>query len=157
MFRLFRKIKIDILVHQDMSKYFKYALGELVLVVLGILIALQINNWNKKRIEQQPITELAQVLIRDLERDMIMIEPIIVQMKFLQNRIDGLADYMQGRTLNTIRNVDLFYFMRLPYYRPYAWNRTTHTEMKNLGALRQMENRLLAEKISAYDAVHPPS
>lgn len=31
------------------SKYFKYALGEIVLVVTGILIALQINNWNENR------------------------------------------------------------------------------------------------------------
>ena len=31
------------------SKYFKYAIGEVVLVVIGILIALQINNWNENR------------------------------------------------------------------------------------------------------------
>ena len=31
------------------SKYFKYAIGEIVLVVIGILIALQINNWNEER------------------------------------------------------------------------------------------------------------
>ena len=34
------------------GKYFKYAIGEIVLVVIGILIALQINNWNQGRIEQ---------------------------------------------------------------------------------------------------------
>ena len=33
------------------GKYFKYAIGEIVLVVIGILIALSINNWNERRIE----------------------------------------------------------------------------------------------------------
>ena len=33
------------------GKYFKYALGEIILVVIGILIALQINNWNEDRKE----------------------------------------------------------------------------------------------------------
>ena len=33
------------------GKYFKYAIGEIVLVVIGILIALSINNWNQKRLE----------------------------------------------------------------------------------------------------------
>ena len=34
------------------GKYFKYAIGEIVLVVIGILIALQINNWNQNRIDR---------------------------------------------------------------------------------------------------------
>lgn len=59
---------------------------------------------------------------------------------------------MQGKSVDQLRNIDLFYFMRIPYYRPYAWNRTALEQMKSAGALRQMKNRLLAEKISAYDA-----
>ena len=37
----------------ESSKYLKYAIGEILLVVIGILIALQINNWNEKRIEKR--------------------------------------------------------------------------------------------------------
>ena len=44
------------------SKYFKYAIGEIVLVVIGILIALQINNWNEnkkeRKLEKKVLTEL---------------------------------------------------------------------------------------------------
>ena len=42
------------------GKYFKYAIGEIVLVVIGILIALSINNWNQERIlrnEEQTIVK----------------------------------------------------------------------------------------------------
>lgn len=44
------------------GKYFKYAIGEIVLVVVGILIALQINNWNQNRLNAQTEAELLQAI-----------------------------------------------------------------------------------------------
>ena len=48
MIKFFRKIRQNLLMENKTGKYFKYAIGEIVLVVIGILIALQINNWNEK-------------------------------------------------------------------------------------------------------------
>lgn len=49
MIKFFRKIRQNLLSQGKTIKYLKYALGEIVLVVIGILIALQINNWNEER------------------------------------------------------------------------------------------------------------
>ncbi len=49
MIKFFRKIRFNLMSENKTGKYFKYAIGEIVLVVLGILIALQINNWNEQR------------------------------------------------------------------------------------------------------------
>ena len=49
MIKFFRKIRYDLIVTNKTAKYFKYAIGEIVLVVIGILIALSINNWNEDR------------------------------------------------------------------------------------------------------------
>ncbi len=49
MINFFRKIRQNLLVANKTGKYFKYATGEIVLVVLGIMIALQVNDWNQKR------------------------------------------------------------------------------------------------------------
>lgn len=49
MIKFFRKIRFDLMQQNKLGKYFKYAIGEIVLVVIGILIALQINNWNEDR------------------------------------------------------------------------------------------------------------
>src|SRR5210317_1752205 len=47
MIKFFRKIRQNLLSEGKTGKYLKYAIGEIVLVVFGILIALQINNWNE--------------------------------------------------------------------------------------------------------------
>jgi len=49
MIKFFRKIRYDLMEKNKTGKYLKYAIGEIVLVVIGILIALQINNWNEER------------------------------------------------------------------------------------------------------------
>ena len=54
------------------GRYFKYAIGEIVLVVIGILIALSINNWNEKQVEKNKseifILELCKTLIIQLQK-----------------------------------------------------------------------------------------
>ena len=49
MIKIFRRIRQRLMTENKFSKYLLYAIGEIVLVVIGILIALQINNWNEKR------------------------------------------------------------------------------------------------------------
>lgn len=62
MIKFFRHIRQSLIVKNQTSKYFKYAIGEIILVVIGILIALQINNWNENRKntawEKQFLTDL---------------------------------------------------------------------------------------------------
>jgi hypothetical protein len=53
MIKFFRKIRYDLMEKNKTTQYFKYAIGEIILVVIGILIALQINNWNQNRIQNQ--------------------------------------------------------------------------------------------------------
>ena len=52
MIKFFRHIRKSLLMENKTSKYFKYAIGEIILVVIGILIALQINTWNENRKEK---------------------------------------------------------------------------------------------------------
>jgi len=50
MLRFFRTIRKKMIEQENVSKYLLYAIGETLLVVIGILIALQVNNWNEVRI-----------------------------------------------------------------------------------------------------------
>ena len=65
MLHFFRKIRHDLIANSQSIKYLKYAIGEIVLVVLGILIALQINNWNENR----NISKIELTLLANLKND----------------------------------------------------------------------------------------
>jgi hypothetical protein len=58
MIKFFRKIRFNLMEQNKTSRYFKYAIGEIILVVIGILIALQINNWNESRKSKTFETEI---------------------------------------------------------------------------------------------------
>lgn len=76
MIKFFRNIRKTLLMQNKMSKYLKYAIGEIVLVVIGILIALQINNWNEQRKEDKMGVQFLKGIQSDLEKDIILIDSI---------------------------------------------------------------------------------
>ena len=63
MIKFFRKIRQNMINENKTGKYLKYAIGEIILVVIGILIALSINNWN----EQRKMNSQEQELLEGLE------------------------------------------------------------------------------------------
>lgn len=67
MIKFFRKIRYNLMETGKTSKYFKYAIGEIVLVVIGILIALQINNWNEKRLQKLTLSNYYQRIHEELD------------------------------------------------------------------------------------------
>jgi hypothetical protein len=69
MIKFFRKIRQKLLSENKFSKYLIYAIGEIFLVVLGILIALQINNWNENRKQQNKLQQNYHEILADLKRE----------------------------------------------------------------------------------------
>lgn len=77
MIKFFRRIRQKLLSEGKTGKYLKYAIGEIVLVVIGILIALQINTWNEGRKEQSRELNYLTGIKADLEVDLTRIESAI--------------------------------------------------------------------------------
>ncbi len=71
MLTFLRKIRKSLIESGSTRKYFLYAIGEITLVVIGILIALQINNWNESRKNHERIRENVKGLMVDLRNDSI--------------------------------------------------------------------------------------
>lgn len=134
-------------------RFLRYSLGEIVLVVIGILIALQINNWNEDRIEQKEIREYALNLSAAIESDMEMLLPVEMQIRASIRQAEELAKYLRGRSIEEIDNAELFFLNTITGYRSYAWNRAALEQLKTSGGLRRMRNDLLVQRISDYDAL----
>jgi len=69
MIKFFRKIRQKLLTENKFSKYLIYAFGEIVLVVIGILIALQINNWNQSKQEKTSLSEYLTSIAQNIKVD----------------------------------------------------------------------------------------
>ena len=74
MIQFFRKIRQSLLAQGKTGKYLKYAIGEVVLVMIGILLALQVNEWNKERIRQKSEQVIIEQLITDLSKSQYELE-----------------------------------------------------------------------------------
>ena len=90
MIKFFRKIRQDLLRDNKIGDYLKYAVGEIVLVVIGILIALSINNCNESRKNDLEQALLVKNIIEDLRLDFIHINKSSEQVSNQMNLIDDL-------------------------------------------------------------------
>jgi len=98
MIKFFRKIRQKLLSENKFSKYLLYAIGEIILVVIGILIALQINNWNEKQKdfakEQSILKQLNgeyQSNLKQLDEKILMRNEALEACNYLLNQIDNLT------------------------------------------------------------------
>ena len=82
MIKFFRNIRQKLAAENKVMAYLRYAIGEMVLVVIGILIALQINNWNSDRIKKNKESIYMISIERDLKEQ---IKSINAQMDFELN------------------------------------------------------------------------
>jgi hypothetical protein len=102
MIKFFRKIRQNMLTENKTGTYFKYAIGEIVLVVLGILIALQVSNWNQRRLEQNTMNAYYAKLANTLEDD-------IKKLSEATGRLNSLGDELMRclEILNTENEADI--------------------------------------------------
>ncbi|MCZ4408210.1 DUF6090 family protein [Cryomorphaceae bacterium 1068] len=80
MIKFFRHIRQKLLIENKASKYLLYAFGEIILVVIGILIALQINNWNESRKLENKVASIYAIVKSDLQLDMENIDYVLEAM-----------------------------------------------------------------------------
>ena len=91
MIKFFRHIRKSLIEQNQMGKYFKYAIGEILLVVIGILIALQINNWNENRKNKTALKTYTKSLIKDFKQDTTTLNNIVSFIKEDEKLLDDFG------------------------------------------------------------------
>lgn len=92
MIKFFSKIRKALINEGKTTKYLKYALGEIVLVVIGILIALQINNWNEQQQKEQELLAIYLIVQDDLKKDIQQISNLLESKKSMDSVFDKVFD-----------------------------------------------------------------
>ncbi len=122
MIKLFRRIRQKMLTENKFSKYVLYAIGEIILVVIGILIALQINNWNENRKTEIKIKNSLVALRSDLTQDTLLIQERLPFIKEQYNLNESLRVRVAkpNATVDTLIQIMRFEFnpnwaVQIPY------------------------------------------
>ncbi len=108
--KIFRNIRQKLAAENKVMAYLRYAIGEILLVVLGILIALQVNNWNELRKQNIAETEFMVGVKKDLTQDKNYIEFILKKSKSKIDAYDLLSkiDFQNNHSENKIFVDSLF-------------------------------------------------
>ncbi|SRX54417.1 DUF6090 family protein [Aequorivita sp. CIP111184] len=150
MIKFFRHIRQNLLNEGKTTKYFKYAIGEIILVVIGILIALSINNWNDQR--KQNTKEIA--YLKNLREDVasqiitfnlnLKIESIIIRdVDDILQHIKSNGGFKNLDSINSkINDLTIRYTLRI--------NNTTFQELNNTGQINIFRNPNLKKEIVAF-------
>jgi len=100
MIKFFRNIRRKLISENRFSKYLLYAVGEIVLVVIGILIALQVNNWNEQRKQNMQKNLIIQSLLSDLKMDSVLIGQTLTILQQDTTEIMSFIRRMSGNNAN---------------------------------------------------------
>ncbi len=99
MIKFFRKIRYDLMEKNKTGQYLKYAIGEIILVVIGILIALSINNWNNKVQDEKLSNLYYQELLLDVENDLEQLNYRINYSERVRSSIYSLMKLFKIKTM----------------------------------------------------------
>ena len=150
MLTFFRKIRKALLASGSTRKYLLYALGEILLVMIGILLALQVNNWNEWRKDRAEEELFLKELKSDFEINRTLYEQ---EMSILVNwlaRIDNTSKYIEQPipdSINTDELLNWYYGASAPPFEPAEG---ALNEILNSGNLQILRNRQLRRHLSSW-------
>ncbi len=150
MIKFFRKIRKNLLSENKFSKYLLYAIGEIVLVMIGILLALQVSNWNTERQENEANTQLLQKLDNELKLNIDRLVDLKDSKNGYANRIK-ISDSIQTILSNGLTENDIESAIK-NFYTANTLNlyTSTYDEMKNTGMLYKLGSDKLLNEIETY-------
>ena len=149
MIKFFRTIRYSLMEQNKTGKYIKYAIGEIVLVVIGILIALQINNWNQEQKENKQERFILQKLQNDIRSDVDQINNQLIV------NGDNLSDFKTAVNIllnNETGDFNTFKakFSNILNISGFNQNETTFNNLISTGKIELIKNQVLLDSILSY-------
>ena len=159
MIKFFRHIRQSLIEQNKMGKptsakasagrYFKYAIGEIILVVIGILIALQINNWNEHNKDLKTEAQILSSLHQEFKTNTKLLKETIEENKDVTNACIGLMEVSLKASASKI-NLDSLLYNALEG-KPFISSNNTYTEIINTGEIELVRNSKVKNLLFEYN------
>lgn len=139
MIKFFRQIRKDLMEKNNTGKYLKYAIGEIVLVVVGILFALQINDWNENRKERKQELIILENILEDLKKDQIGLKYIIERRTSKIKSSEIMASYYDGIAITNLADY-YYHWTNVLYWEAHYPRNVAFKELVNSGNVSIIKN-----------------
>ena len=150
MIKFFRRIRQRLLSENNFSKYLIYAIGEIVLVVIGILIALQINNWNQRRLEHSKEQIYLTNIKRDLQLQLQLIEAQLEREEsYINETLPILDSYYKHREI-IVDSTFTLYLSKVTERRTFIKTDPTYTDLISSGNIDILKDIAFKNKLIEY-------
>jgi hypothetical protein len=151
MLLLLRRLKYDLFMNQSFRRYAAYAFGELLLVVVGILIALQIDNWNDDRKERATLQSYLHSIARNMREDLTELEPLR-QHRRAARQAGLFFTYLLNKDNYTIDEIFFLNQVRVLSTREVFFNANTSSfeALKISGVLDRLQGSNIEHLLSSY-------
>ena len=150
MIKFFRKIRQKTLTENKFGKYLTYAIGEIILVVIGILIALQINTWNKESENNAKASNYINRLIADISKDTTAINIEIKGSLKNENRYKDYFDFLKQGNIKPEQLKDSIDKFPLDWDKLY-FTKTTYNELISSGNFDVINEKKRIALIEYYE------
>lgn len=152
MFRFFRKIRTQLLHENKVTRYMLYALGEIILIVIGILIAITIDNRN----EERKIRRMEQVYLVGLQSEFELsrakLQTLIEVNRNVYEDAKEIADLISSKENPDELHLSQLLFNALSYEQAYNPNNSLLNEVINTGYLKNISNADLRKELSSWES-----
>jgi Family of unknown function (DUF6090) len=150
MIKFFRKIRYDLMEKNKTGRYLKYTLGEILLVVIGILIALQINNWNETKKNNLIEHNYLKEMIEDFEKNNQKSQEIISNIeKYLPTLIGLLEQSALEKPTISIDSINIA-FSQINHMPSYSSTDRVYNNLIGSGDLKLIQDSKLKTILSEY-------
>jgi hypothetical protein len=154
MIKFFRKIRQKLLTENKFSNYLLYAIGEIILVVIGILIALQINNWNIENADHKKEIIYLKSLKNEMESNLASLNKEEERISTFVKREQVLIKIMSSKeAIDTTSDKTIFNFYKDIFNTPLITNVETGAinEIISSGGLQYIKNDSIRKLVSSWD------
>ena len=148
MIRFFRNIRQKLASKNKVMAYLRYAIGEIVLVVFGILIALQVNNWNEQRKDSNFEHEILALIDQNLEQDSVSLSSELSNTKLAINLTDRLLVQVKLKNYNDSLN---YWMGKIICFERFRSQSSAYEMLKAKGLENISDKTLQMALISYYD------
>ena len=153
MIKFFRKIRQKMLTENKFGKYLTYAIGEIILVVIGILIALSINNWNENRKESNLELEILSGLYNDIANNKIKIDNMISRDSIIVTGNQHILSLLKDDN-STFNDSLQFSFGNINRYDVFFPQQMAYETLKSKGLYTIKNDSLRTQIIELYDETY---